>query len=103
MTAIAQLTTAAAQKTLKAHYSQVRYDAPRGKCMTAETVGINALVVPLKTHYGVKAIEIANTISDCMRRVTSQNQIVLRINETVLSRARAMKGMGCVENHRSKE
>jgi CTP-dependent riboflavin kinase len=93
MTAIAQLTTAAAQKTLKAHYSQVRYDAPRVKCMTAETVGINALVVPLKTHYGVKAIEIANTISDCMRRSASQNQIVMSVNETGISNARVMRGM----------
>jgi hypothetical protein len=56
----------------------------------------------VKTHYDVKLIENISSKSARMRRGASQNQIVMSINETVIPKARAMKGMSMRRNHRCK-
>ena len=56
----------------------------------------------VKTHYDVKLIENISRKSARMRKGASRNQIVMYINETVIHKARAMKGMSMRRNHRCK-
>ncbi|MHB8674610.1 MAG: hypothetical protein ACYDAK_13165 [Candidatus Limnocylindrales bacterium] len=56
----------------------------------------------VETHYGVKPIENISSKSARMRKGASQNQIVMDINETVIHKARAMKGLSMRRNHRCK-